>query len=57
MGVLTAVKQNGIVYMGADTQIVHDTFQQNPLMESGYKIQKCAGGLLVASDGDPSAFP
>lgn len=51
MSIVVALKCDGYVYMGADTQVTADYEKWNPLLESEYKIKKFPDGLLVGGVG------
>lgn len=54
MSVVVAVKENGVVYMGADSQITieRDKEIKHTLNDSSFKIRKLNNGILVGHCGD-----
>lgn len=55
MSVVVAVKENGIVYMGADTQSTAGKKKKNELNESNFKIRRMGNGILVGTCGEVSS--
>lgn len=55
MSVIVAVKENGIVYMGADTQSTAGKKKKNELNESNFKIRRMENGILVGTCGEVSS--
>lgn len=51
MSVVVAVKENGVVYMGADTQTSSGFRKVNYLNENEFKILKFSNGILVGICG------
>ena len=51
MSVIVAIKENGIVYMGADTQATMGNKKENLLNETAFKIVKLNNGILVGFCG------
>ena len=52
MSVIVAVKENGVVYMGADSQTtVGNRWKRHCLNETGYKIHRFENGILLGSCG------
>lgn len=55
MSVIVAVKENGVVYLGADTQTTAGAIKQKCLSESSFKIVKLKNGILLGICGKVSA--
>lgn len=51
MSLVVAYKKNGIVYMGADTQLSSGTAISRVLNESGFKIARFDNGILLGMCG------
>ena len=51
MSVIVAIKENGVVYLGADTQTSAGRKKHNHLNETGYKIVRLDNGILVGFCG------
>lgn len=51
MSVIVAVKENGVVYMGADSQTTAGNRQYHNLNQTGYKITRLDNGILVGFCG------
>ena len=55
MSVIVAVKENGVVYMGADTQTTMGKHKRNGLNETAFKIHRLENGILVGFCGRVAA--
>ena len=55
MSVIVAIKENGAVYMGADTQTTAGIRKRHLLNETSYKIQRLDNGILVGFCGRVAA--
>ena len=55
MSVIVAVKENGVVYMGADTQTTMGKSKINGLNETAFKVTKFENGILVGFCGRVAA--
>ena len=55
MSVIVAVKENGVVYMGADTQTTSGRKKHNGLNETAFKIHRLENGILVGFCGKVAA--
>ena len=55
MSVIVAVKENGIIYMGADSQTTAGNRKTNYLNETAYKVVRLDNGILVGFCGRVSA--
>ena len=55
MSVIVAVKENGVVYMGADTQTTTGRKKRNGLNETAFKIHRLENGMLVGFCGAVAA--
>lgn len=55
MSVIVAVKENGVVYMGADTQTTMGVKKRNGLNETAVKIHRLENGILVGFCGKVAA--
>ena len=51
MSVIVAIKQNGVVYMGADTQTTTSKTRMTGLNETAFKITKLENGMLIGFCG------
>lgn len=51
MSVIVAIKENGVIYMGADSQTTKGPRKGHHLNEIGYKIAKIDNGILVGFCG------
>lgn len=51
MSVIVAIKENGVVYMGADTQSTAGNAKQNFLNETAFKIVRLNNGMLIGFCG------
>lgn len=51
MSVIVAVKENGVVYMGADSQTTTGKRQQHNLNQTAFKVHKMDNGVLVGFCG------
>ena len=51
MSVVIAAKENGIVYMGADTRTSTGSSCKSYLQETNYKITKLSNGILIGHSG------
>jgi ATP-dependent protease HslVU (ClpYQ) peptidase subunit len=51
MSVIVAVKENGTIYMGADSQTTAGRLKFHNLNEIGYKVAKLPNGVLVGFCG------
>lgn len=51
MSVIVAVKENGVVYMGADSQTTAGKRKYNYLNETGFKVCRLANGMLIGFCG------
>ena len=47
MSVIVAIKENGVVYMGADSQTTTGRRKRNGLNETSFKITRLENGMLV----------
>ena len=55
MSVIVAIKENGVVYMGADSQTTAGRRKRNGLNETAYKITRLKNGMLVGFCGRVAA--
>ena len=55
MSVIVAIKENGVVYMGADSQTTTGRRKQSGLNETAYKITRLKNGMLVGFCGSVAA--
>lgn len=55
MSVIVAIKENGVVYMGADSQTTTGRRKRNGLNETAYKIARLENGMLVGFCGKVAA--
>ncbi|MGN0814957.1 MAG: hypothetical protein ACI4MH_06975 [Candidatus Coproplasma sp.] len=55
MSIIVAVKENGVVYMGADSQTTICDAKRNGLNRQSFKIKRLKNGMLVAFCGKVSA--
>ena len=55
MSVIVAIKENNVVYMGADSQTSAGMRKRSYLNETGFKIVRLANGLLVGFCGRVAA--
>ena len=55
MSVIVAIKENGVVYMGADSQTTIGRRKRNGLSETAYKITRLENGMLVGFCGRVAA--
>lgn len=55
MSVIVAVKENGTIYMGADSQTTTGRRKRNGLNETAYKITRLENGMLVGFCGKVAA--
>lgn len=55
MSVIVAIKENGVVYMGADSQTTIGRRKRNGLNETAYKITRFENGMLVGFCGRVAA--
>ena len=55
MSVIVAVKENGVVYMGADSQTTAGRRKRNGLNETAFKIHRLKNGILVGFCGRVAA--
>ena len=55
MSVIVAVKENGVVYMGADTQTSAGKIKYNFINETEYKIKRLDNGVLIGFCGSVAA--
>jgi ATP-dependent protease HslVU (ClpYQ) peptidase subunit len=55
MSVIVAIKENGVVYMGADSQTTSGRRKRNGLNETAYKITRLENGMLVGFCGKVAA--
>ena len=55
MSVIVAIKENGVVYMGADSQTTADMRKRNYLNETAYKITRLDNGMLIGFCGRVAA--
>ena len=55
MSVIVAIKENGVVYMGADSQMTTGRRKRNGLNETAYKITRFENGMLVGFCGRVAA--
>ena len=51
MSVIFAIKENGVVYMGADSQTTTGRRKRNSLNETAFKITRIKNGMLVGFCG------
>ena len=47
MSVIVAIKEDGVVYMGADSQTTAGMRKRSYLNETGFKIIRLENGMLV----------
>ena len=52
MSVVIAVKENGVIYMGTDTQVTSGNKKENELNKNSFKIALLDNGLLVGVCGN-----
>ncbi len=52
MSVVVAIKKNGVIYMGADTQISARDSRSRTDSETRYKVQKLPSGVLLGGTGN-----
>ena len=55
MSVIVAVKENGTIYMGADSQTTTGRRKRNGLNETSFKITRLENGMLVGFCGKVAA--
>lgn len=55
MSVIVAIKENGVVYMGADSQTTTGKRKRNGLNETAFKITRLKSGMLVGFCGRVAA--
>lgn len=55
MSVIVAIKENGVVYMGADSQTTTGRRKRNILNETAFKITRFENGMLVGFCGRVAA--
>ena len=55
MSVIVAIKQDGVVYMGADTQTTFGNNRFQGLNEAGFKIRRLDNGILLGFCGRVAA--
>lgn len=55
MSVIVAVKENGTIYMGADSQTTAGSRKHNGLNETSYKVVRLGDGMLVGFCGRVAA--
>ena len=55
MSVIVAVKENGTIYMGADSQTTAGNRKKNHLNETSYKVVRLDNGMLVGFCGRVAA--
>ena len=55
MSVIVAIKENGVVYMGADSQTTTGRRKRNGLNETAFKITRLENGMLVGFCGRVAA--
>ena len=55
MSVIVVVKENGVVYMGADSQTTTGRRKRNGLNETAFKITRLENGMLVGFCGKVAA--
>jgi ATP-dependent protease HslVU (ClpYQ) peptidase subunit len=55
MSVVVAIKENGVIYMGADSQTTAGKRKRNHLNEMAYKVVKLDNGVLVGLCGRVAA--
>lgn len=55
MSVIVAVKENGVIYMGADSQTTMGSRKTNQLNETSYKVVRLDNGILVGFCGRVAA--
>ena len=51
MSVIVAIKENGVIYMGADSQTSSGSNKIHNLNETGYKIRRLDNGMLLGFCG------
>ena len=51
MSVIVAIKENGVVYMGADSQTSAGKTKEHRLNETGFKVTRLENGMLVGFCG------
>ena len=51
MSVVVAIKSDGVVYMGCDTQTTRGKDNENRLQEADFKINKLSNGMLIGCCG------
>ena len=52
MSVVVAVKENGVIYMGADSQTNAGSYKEHFLNECGFKIFRLENGILASFCGN-----
>ena len=52
MSVVIAIKENGVIYMGTDTQVTSGNKKENELNKNSFKIALLDNGLLVGVCGN-----
>ena len=55
MSVIVAIKENGVIYMGADSQTTAGRRKHNNLNETAYKVARLDTGILVGFCGRVAA--
>jgi len=55
MSVIVAIKENGVIYMGADSQTTAGRRKRNNLNETAYKVARLDNGILVGFCGRVAA--
>ena len=55
MSVIVAIKENDVIYMGADTQTTAGRRKYNSLNETEFKIKRLDNGILVSYCGSVAA--
>ena len=55
MSVIVAIKENDVVYMGADSQTTAGMRKRSYLNETGFKIVRLENGILVGFCGRVAA--
>lgn len=55
MSVIVAIKENGVVYIGADSQTTTGRRKHNGLNETAFKINRLGNGMLVGFCGRVAA--
>ena len=55
MSVIVAIKENGVIYMGADSQTTAGSRKYNGLNETSYKVVRLGDGMLVGFCGRVAA--